>query len=175
MSVNADTTTLLTDGKGNKDSAGSTVDMIGTAGNHGSRYVIVSPVRDEEQYIEKTIRSVIAQTIQPSEWIIVNDGSHDNTARIIDAFAKEYPWIKVVHRTDRGLRVPGTGVMEAFYDGYQSLEFAGWDFVLKLDGDVGLEPDYFERCFERFNQDPKLGICGGVMSVSYTHLTLPTN
>jgi poly-beta-1,6-N-acetyl-D-glucosamine synthase len=131
--------------------------------NNGSKYVIVSPVRDEEQYIEKTIRSVIGQTIRPREWIIVDDGSRDQTARIIDAFAKEHPWIKAVHRTDRGARVPGTGVMEAFYDGYQSLESASWEFVVKLDGDVGLEPEYFERCFERFNQDPKLGICGGMM------------
>src|ERR1019366_2123864 len=102
--------------------------MIRTAGNNGTRYVVVSPVRDEEQYIEKTIYSIIGQTIQPIEWIIVDDGSRDDTARIIDAIAKGFPWIKAVHRTDRGLRVPGTGVMEAFYDGYQSLESAGWEF-----------------------------------------------
>lgn len=137
--------------------------MIRPAGTNGSKYVIVSPVRDEEQYIEQTIRSVIGQTIQPAEWVIVDDGSRDRTGRIIDDCAAEYPWIKAVHRTDRGLRVPGTGVMEAFYDGYQSLGSVDWEFIVKLDGDVGLEPDYFERCFEHFNQDPKLGICGGMM------------
>jgi glycosyltransferase involved in cell wall biosynthesis len=129
----------------------------------GNKYVIVSPVRDEEQYIERTITSVICQTIQPAEWIIVDDGSRDRTARIIDDYAEKYPWIKAAHRADRGSRIPGTGVMEAFYDGYQSLRSAGWDFIVKLDGDVGLEPDYFQRCFECFNDDPKLGICGGVM------------
>jgi glycosyltransferase involved in cell wall biosynthesis len=128
-----------------------------------SMYVIVSPVRDEEQYIEKTIHSVISQTIKPAAWIIVDDGSRDSTGRIIDDYAKKYPWIKAVHRGDRGTRVPGTGVMEAFYDGYQLLGPAAWEFIAKLDGDVGLEPDYFQRCFERFHEDLKLGICGGVM------------
>jgi biofilm PGA synthesis N-glycosyltransferase PgaC len=127
------------------------------------RYVIVSPVRDEEQYLESTIQGVIRQTVLPAEWIIVNDGSSDNTGRIAECYAKSYPWIRVVHRDDRGRRVPGSGVVEAFYDGYRRLVFQDWDFVVKLDGDVGLDPDYFEQCFERFKQDPLLGICGGVM------------
>jgi glycosyltransferase involved in cell wall biosynthesis len=125
--------------------------------------VIVSPVRDEEQYIDQTITCVLRQTIQPAEWIIVNDGSRDRTGEIADGYAKQYSWIHVVHRTDRGQRVPGAGVMEAFYDGFHRLESADWEFIVKLDGDVGLESDYFERCFERFQEDPKLGMCGGMM------------
>lgn len=128
-----------------------------------TRYVIITPVRDEEQYLAETIRSVVRQSIQPAEWIIVDDGSHDGTGRIIDESARQYPWIKALHRPDRGQRLPGTGVMEAFYHGYRSLDSADWDFVVKLDGDVGLDPDYFERCFERFTEDPKLGMCGGMM------------
>ena len=128
-----------------------------------TRYVIVTPVRDEEQYIAETIRSVVGQTIQPAEWIIVDDGSRDGTGRIIDECARQYPWIKALHRSDRGQRVPGTGVMEAFYQGYGSLESTDWEFIVKLDGDVGLSPDYFEQCFERFATDEKLGMCGGMM------------
>ena len=150
--------------------------MSSVAENNVSKYVIVSPVRDEEQYIEKTIHSVVRQTIQPTEWIIVDDGSRDRTGRIIDDCAAEYPWITAVHRADRGLRVPGTGVMEAFYFGYHSLESADWGSIVKLDGDVGLERDYFERCFERFSRDPKLGICGGMMyCVKNGGLTLEAN
>lgn len=132
---------------------------------HGitNNYVIVSPVRDEEQYIVETIRSVTGQTIPPAEWIIVDDGSSDATGKIIDDYARQYSWIKALHRVDRGERVPGTGVMEAFYAGYKSLNSTDWAFIVKLDGDVGLDPDYFERCFERFHEDPKLGMCGGVM------------
>jgi glycosyltransferase involved in cell wall biosynthesis len=128
-----------------------------------TRYVIVTPVRDEEQYIAETIRSVVGQSIQPAEWIIVDDGSRDATGRIIDECARQYPWIKALHRSDRGQRVPGTGVMEAFYEGYGSLEATDWEFIVKLDGDVGLSPDYFEQCFQRFAQDPTLGMCGGTM------------
>lgn len=137
--------------------------MIETSEALQEKYVIVSPVRDEEKYIENTLRSVIAQTIRPAEWIIVDDGSRDATARIIDEYARQYPWIKAVHRHDRGNRVPGNGVMEAFYEGYRLLSSTDWQFILKLDGDVGLENNYFESCFQRFKEDPKLGICGGVM------------
>ena len=129
----------------------------------GRKYVIISPVRDEEKYIVKTLESVIDQTIRPAEWIIVNDGSCDQTGTIIDEYAKRYPWIVAVHRADRGRRVAGSGVMEAFYSGYERLQSDDWNFIVKLDGDVGLEPDYFERCFQRFAEDPTLGICGGVM------------
>jgi biofilm PGA synthesis N-glycosyltransferase PgaC len=129
----------------------------------GIKYVIVSPVRDEEQFILETIRSVTSQTIQPAQWVIVDDGSSDATGKIIDDYARQYPWIKALHRPDRGTRVPGSGVMEAFYTGYESLGPRDWDFIVKLDGDVGLNSDYFERCFERFQEDPKLGMCGGAM------------
>lgn len=137
--------------------------MTDTPRGIGSKYVIVSPVRDEEEYIVETIRSVTGQSVRPAEWVIVDDGSSDRTGKIIDDYVKQYPWIKALHRADRGQRVPGTGVMEAFYTGYKSLSSLDWDFIVKLDGDVGLGPDYFEQCFERFNEDPKLGICGGVM------------
>jgi glycosyltransferase involved in cell wall biosynthesis len=127
------------------------------------KYVIVSPVRDEEQFIAQTLQSVIHQTIRPAEWIIVDDGSRDETGRIIDEYARHYPWIIALHRADRGKRLAGTGVMEAFYFGYEHLKCQDWDFIVKLDGDVGLEAEYFEKCFQRFSEDATLGICGGVM------------
>ncbi len=137
--------------------------MTETSQKFGNKYVVVSPVRDEEQYIVETIRSVIRQTIQPVEWVIVDDGSRDGTGKLIEEYARQHSWIKALHRPDRGQRIPGSGVIEAFYCGYECLKSVDWEFVAKLDGDVGLDPDYFERCFERFSQDPKLGICGGMM------------
>lgn len=127
------------------------------------KYVIVSPVRDEEQFIAETFQSVIRQTVRPANWIIVDDGSNDETGRIIDEFAKRYPWIVALHRADRGRRLAGTGVMEAFSFGYERLQCQDWEFIVKLDGDVGLEPEYFEICFQRLSEDLRLGICGGVM------------
>src|SRR5579871_2279822 len=125
------------------------------------RYVIVTPVRDEEKYIESTIKSVLHQTILPAEWVIVDDGSTDRTGEIADRYAMQHSWISVIHRKNRGFRKSGGGVMEAFYDGYNKLRSAHWDFIVKLDGDLDFAPDYFEKCFAHFYQDSKLGIGGG--------------
>jgi biofilm PGA synthesis N-glycosyltransferase PgaC len=124
-------------------------------------YVIITPVRDEERYIEATLQSVCDQTITPVEWAIVDDGSSDRTGEIIDRYAERYPWIRAVHRANRGFRKSGGGVMEAFYDGYNALQFREWDFLVKLDGDLTFAPEYFEKCFEHFRSEPKLGIGGG--------------
>lgn len=125
------------------------------------RYVIITPVRDEERYIEDTLGSVCSQTTLPVEWVIVDDGSSDHTGDIADRYAAKYPWIHVLRRENRGFRKSGGGVMEAFYDGYNVLQCKDWDFVVKLDGDLSFEPDYFEQCLEYFRRDPKLGIGGG--------------
>jgi glycosyltransferase involved in cell wall biosynthesis len=127
------------------------------------KYVIVTPARDEEEYIEKTLKSVISQTVKPVEWIIVNDGSTDNTGRIIDECSKEYPWIYPIHRENRGTRNPGIGVMEAFYEGYSKVKEKNWNYIVKLDADLSFEKTYFQDCFQRFESNPKLGIVGGMI------------
>lgn len=126
-----------------------------------TRYVIITPVRDEERYIEATIECVRCQTILPLEWVIVDDGSTDRTGEILDRVALQFPWIRVVHRANRGFRKSGGGVMEAFYDGYKTLQCKDWDFIVKLDGDLSFAPEYFEKCFEYFGRDSQLGIGGG--------------
>ena len=127
------------------------------------RYVIVSPVRDEEGFIEDTIRCVASQTQLPREWVIVNDGSTDRTGEILDNAAATHPWIQVIHRKDRGYRKAAGGVMEAFHEGLQSLAVEKWEFLVKLDGDLTFSADYFQRCFDEFARDLRLGICGGVV------------
>jgi len=124
-------------------------------------YVIVTPVRDEEQHIEATIDSVLRQTVLPAEWVLVDDGSSDTTGTIIDRVAAQVPWIQAVHRRDRGCRKAGGGVIDAFYAGYDALRSHDWKYIVKLDGDLRFAPDYFERCFGYFEKDPKLGIGGG--------------
>jgi glycosyltransferase involved in cell wall biosynthesis len=126
-----------------------------------TRYVIVTPVRDEEKHLEATIASVSAQTIRPVEWVIVDDGSTDRTGEIIDRCAVQSPWIRGVHRPNRGFRKSGGGVVEAFNAGYDSLQCDTWDFIVKLDGDLSFSTDYFQRCFDHFNEQPRLGIGGG--------------
>lgn len=125
------------------------------------RYVVVSPVRDEREHLAKTVESVIGQTIRPAEWVIVNDGSTDGTAEIIDRYAARYPWLHAVHRENRGFRKSGGGVMEAFSEGYGHLGSADWEYLVKLDGDLSFSADYFESCFREFEKNPRLGIGGG--------------
>lgn len=124
-------------------------------------YVIITPVRDEEKYIEATIQSVVAQRILPREWVIVDDGSRDRTRSIVQGYVDRHPWIRLLHREDRGFRQSGAGVVEAFYHGYNSLLSDDWNFVVKLDGDLSFQPDYFEKLFGKFASQPELGIAGG--------------
>jgi biofilm PGA synthesis N-glycosyltransferase PgaC len=128
-----------------------------------TKYIVISPVRDEEAYLKLTIESMVAQTIRPSEWIIVDDGSTDATGKIIDDYASRYPWIRAVHRENRGFRKSGGGVVEAFNDGYDALGVQDWDFIVKMDGDLSFEPAYFEKCLAIFQREKRLGIGGGVV------------
>jgi len=125
------------------------------------RYVIITPARDEEPHIQKTILAVSQQTLRPVKWVIVDDGSSDRTGEIVDGSAKIYPWITTLHRSNRGFRQAGGGVIAAFNEGYACLESVDWDFLVKLDADLSFPPDYFERCFAEFHKDPNLGIGGG--------------
>jgi glycosyltransferase involved in cell wall biosynthesis len=133
------------------------------ASARATRYVIITPARDEEKNIEATIRSVAEQTIRPLEWVIVNDGSTDKTAEILDQYAALYPWLRVLHLVNRGHREPGSGVMRAFEHGLRNLESKDWEFIVKLDGDLSFSPDYFERCFDEFRKDPTLAVGGGTI------------
>src|SRR5262245_19548522 len=104
-----------------------------------ARYVVVTPVRDEEKFLGRTIASMRAQTLPAHAWVIVDDGSKDRTGEIAEAAAREVPWIQVVRRSDRGFRAAGGGVVDAFYAGFERLVGMDWDFVVKLDGDLDFE------------------------------------
>lgn len=121
---------------------------------------IVSPVRDEETTIRRTLDCLQAQTVRPALWVIVDDGSKDRTPSILEKAARECSWIRWVAREDRGHRAVGKGVVEAFYTGLQAIDVP-YDYIGKLDGDVVLSPTYIERIMERFHADPKLAAASG--------------
>lgn len=142
------------------------------------QYVVISPVRNEAQHLERTIQSVLRQTVRPVRWLIVNDGSSDETPVIIERYASQYSWIVPVCRTDaergigadvqesngnRGKRAREAKEIEAFYAGYAEITDCDWEYVVKLDGDVSFEANYFQQCFAEFEQDSKLGIGGGTI------------
>src|SRR5215472_8559118 len=119
------------------------------------RVVVISPCRDEERTLERTIACMRAQTRPPLRWVIVDDGSRDRTPEILTRAAAEIPWIRIVRRDDRGYRKVGAGVIDAFYDGLAAVD-VDYDFVAKLDVDLEFAPHYLERLLEEFERDPHL-------------------
>ena len=126
-----------------------------------SRYVLVSPCRNESQFMRRTIESVLAQTLLPTEWIIVDDGSTDTSPTILAGYASKHDWIRVITRRDRGTRSVGPGVIEAFYSGYEAITSRDYAFLCKLDLDLQLPPRYFEILTERMEADPLIATCSG--------------
>ncbi len=111
--------------------------------------------------MRQTLDTVIGQTIQPAKWIIVDDGSTDDTPRILHEYAEIHPWIDIVTRKDRGRRAVGPGVIEAFYDGYDVARPDDYAFLCKLDLDLRLPPRYFEILMQRMEANPHIATCSG--------------
>lgn len=124
-------------------------------------YLLVSPCRNEADYMKLTLDSVIAQSIKPSLWVIVDDGSTDSTPKILAEYAARYSFIQVITRENRGHRNVGPGVIEAFYHGYDAIDAAQFEFVCKFDLDLELPPRYFEILIQRMNENPRIGTCSG--------------
>jgi len=128
-------------------------------------YVIITPAHNEESYIQFTLDSVVAQTIQPAQWIIVDDGSTDGTADIVQGYANKYPWIKLIKNSPHETtRQGGRKVVRAFNCGYQALDISDFEFAVKLDADLTLPSNYFEEVGRTFDADPVVGMCGGYLS-----------
>lgn len=122
-------------------------------------YVLVTPARNEEAFIELTIQSVIAQTVRPLRWVIVSDGSTDRTDDIVRRYAEEHDWIELVRMPERAERHFG-GKVVSFQEGYQRLNGLPYDIVGNLDADLSFDSDYFEFLLDRFRDDALLGVAG---------------
>ena len=130
-------------------------------GVHGRRYCLITPCRDEAAYARRTIESVARQTVPPARWVIVDDGSRDETAAIVEEYAARLPFIRLVRRADRGARKVGGGVIEAFNAGYVTIDPDEFDYVCKFDLDLDMPPGYFEGVMKRMEAEPRLGTCSG--------------
>lgn len=122
-------------------------------------YVLITPARNEEGYIEKTIRSVISQTALPRIWIIVSDGSTDRTDETVNQYAKENPWMELLRMPERRDRQFAAKVY-CFNAGYEKVRNLDYDAIGNLDADISFEKDYFEFLLAKFEEDPKLGVAG---------------
>ncbi len=124
------------------------------------RLVVISPCRDEAEFLPLTLKSVAAQTEPPALWLIVDDGSRDATPDLVACYAAAYPWIKLLRRERSGGRQLGPGVVAAFNAGLQHLGDEPFDVIAKLDCDLEFGPDCFARILARFD-DPRVGMAGG--------------
>ena len=130
-----------------------------------ARFLIISPMRNEAAHVERVARALAAQTVPPAEWVVVDDGSTDDTAARLQALAGEVPFLRVHAReTEQGPvvdRLKVAAAPRAFNYGLARAEIQDWTHVVKLDGDIELPPDYFERILEEYARDPELGMAAG--------------
>jgi glycosyltransferase involved in cell wall biosynthesis len=123
-------------------------------------YAVITPVRDEAENLARLADCMQAQTIQPDAWVIVDNGSVDDTLELAKRLAAEHDWIRAITAEPADVARPGAPIVRAFNVGLTQLDVLP-DVVVKLDADVSMGDDYFERILEAFTADPRLGIAGG--------------
>jgi glycosyltransferase involved in cell wall biosynthesis len=122
-------------------------------------YVLITPARNEEAYIEHTIKSVISQTVLPMKWVIVSDGSTDRTDAIVKGYLPAHPWMELIRMPERKERHFAAKV-HAFNAGYEKVKRIGCDIIGNLDADLSFGADYIEFLLDKFSTDPVLGVAG---------------
>ena len=124
-------------------------------------YVLITPARNEAAFIDKTLESMTRQTVLPLRWVIVDDGSTDDTAEIVRRYLARNPWIELVQmpqRRDRSF----AGKVQAFNAGYAKVKDLHYEIIGNLDGDISFEKDHFEFLMQKFSEDPALGVAGTI-------------
>ena len=127
-----------------------------------TNYIIITPAYNESAYIERTIESVLAQSILPLKWVIIDDGSTDDTAKIIRKYAEQHNWIRYQYREKKIGQTYYSSNVYAIMEGYEQVKNLEFDFLAVLDADISLPDDYYERIFDCFSKDNKLGVASGV-------------
>jgi len=122
-------------------------------------YVLITPARNEAEYIELTLKSVVAQTVLPLRWMIVSDGSTDGTDDIVSKYAAGHSWIELIRMPERKER-HFAGKVHAFNAGYARVVDLKYDVIGNLDGDVSFDPEYFDFLLQKFAENPRLGVAG---------------
>ena len=127
-----------------------------------AKYILITPAKNEAEYIEKTIRSVISQTIKPVKWVIVSDGSTDQTDDIVKKYLDENPFMELVRLKENRERNFGSKV-KAIRKGFEKVRTPDFNFYGNLDADLSFQPAYYEEILEKFSKNSKLGIASGIV------------
>jgi len=122
-------------------------------------YVLITPARNEAQYIELTLQSMANQQYRPLKWVIVSDGSTDGTDDLVRKYAADNPWIDLLRMPERTER-HFAGKVHAFKAGYDRAKDLNPDVVGNLDADVSIEPDHFQYLLGKFAENPDIGVGG---------------
>jgi poly-beta-1,6-N-acetyl-D-glucosamine synthase len=152
---------------GNLTETESKLSARGTAEAHMSsdqtlpRYVLITPARNEEAFIRNTLESLVHQTYLPLKWVIVNDGSTDQTASIVEQYTAQHDWIELVNLPPRKERHFAAKV-HAFNAGQERVKNLDYEVIGNLDSDVSLDKDHFEFLLTKFKNEPRLGVAGTV-------------
>jgi poly-beta-1,6-N-acetyl-D-glucosamine synthase len=123
------------------------------------RIALITPLRDEEDYVEAMIVSIVKQQIRPAKWLIVDDGSTDKTPAIVRAYCQQFEFIELLELPARSERNAGGEGAIAY--ALQRLDLSQYDYLARFDADLLFEDNYFARILDEFSKDPKLGIAGG--------------
>jgi poly-beta-1,6-N-acetyl-D-glucosamine synthase len=123
------------------------------------KYVLITPARNEEAFIAKTLDSMVAQTVLPERWVIVDDGSTDQTGEIVESYARRHPWIELVRRP-RHLDRSFAGKVHAFNIGFERVRSLRFEVMGNLDADLSFDAEYLDFLMGKFSEDPKLGVAG---------------
>ncbi len=124
-------------------------------------YVVITPMRNEAATVRTTIEAMLRQTRRPLVWFILGDGSTDGSYEIVEEYTAQNDWIRLVRLEDRGFDLVGQGVAEVLNRGLEMIREIPSDYVVKLDADLNLPDDYFERLIDEMKNDPMLGIVSG--------------
>jgi poly-beta-1,6-N-acetyl-D-glucosamine synthase len=123
------------------------------------KYVLITPARNEADFIELTLKSVVSQTVKPVKWVIVSDGSTDGTDEIVGRYVADNPWIELVRMPERRER-NFAGKVQAFNAGYARLKGLEYDVIGSMDGDISFDEDYFSFLLRKLVEDSALGLVG---------------
>ncbi|WP_179354498.1 glycosyltransferase family 2 protein [Winogradskyella vidalii] len=123
-------------------------------------FYIIIPAHNEEDYIGKTLESLVEQTLLPKKVVVINDHSSDNTQNIVEDYASKHPWISLVNSKSSDKHLPGSKIINAFNKGLASLD-SHYDIICKFDADLIFPENYLEKLAQHFQAKPKLGMASG--------------
>src|SRR5437867_12094995 len=120
-------------------------------------YVLITPPRNEEAFIEKTIEAVTRQTVLPMRWVIADDRSTDGTAEVVRRRVARHPWIEMLQMPPHGQR-SSAGKLYAFNAGSQRVKPLAHEVIGNLDADISFDHDYCEFLLSQFRHEARLGV-----------------